>query len=134
MADMRMGAQLLRTVLHFDALMRSQKSRTEAANLLMRKHGVDRKVVDALIEVEPEIKQSDVLTCSIEQLALGMIFDQDVRAHDGMLVVARGQEVTAPLLTKLRNFDARGAIDVGIRVTIPKPVASVPSSTLAAGA
>jgi hypothetical protein len=53
-----------------------------------------------------------------------MIVQQEVRTPDNTLLVSKGQEVTAPLLLKLKNFHARRAIAAAVTI-------SMPASTLA---
>ena len=41
-----------------------------------------------------------------------MIVDQDVVAHNGLLLLARGQEVSPPLIARLESFrDTHGVIE-----------------------
>ena len=44
---------------------------------------------------------------------------QEVRTHTGLLVVAKGQEVTHPLLIRLQNFLQRRTIDDKVLVRVP---------------
>jgi hypothetical protein len=48
-----------------------------------------------------------------------MILAQDVRTEKSVLFIARGQEVTAGLLEKFRNFAPGSFRDEAIRVVIP---------------
>jgi CheY-like chemotaxis protein len=120
MADMRVGADILRAALTFDKLLRQGKSRTEAANLIARQHKhLDQKILLALVELEPEKQDVVVRTCTIEELSAGMILDQDIRAHTGLLIAAKAQEVTPFLQQRLKNFQAKGAIENTVKVTLP---------------
>ena len=47
----------------------------------------------------------------ISSLTVGMILQQDVRNHHGVLAVAKGQEVTRPLLLRLGHFSLARLID-----------------------
>ncbi|HUJ95000.1 MAG TPA: HD domain-containing phosphohydrolase [Terriglobales bacterium] len=121
MADMRLGAELLRATLAFDDLLRKGISRTEAGTRLARqRRDLDSRIFYALVELDPERDDAEVRTCTVEQLAAGMILDEDVYAKDGSLIVARGQEVTVPLTLKLKTFHDKDAIKTTIRVTISK--------------
>jgi hypothetical protein len=48
-----------------------------------------------------------------------MIVQQEVRTSDGTLLVSKGQEVTSPLLLKLKNFQARRSIAADVNVSLP---------------
>jgi CheY-like chemotaxis protein len=123
-ADMRLGAQILRAALTYDVLLHVRHSRVEAATYLIRK-GVDAKIVDALVELEPEIAGQGSRTINVADLTVGMILEQEIRTKTGLLVAARGQEVTPPLWLHLSNFAEQGAIgntiEVSVRTANPKP-------------
>jgi len=69
------------------------------------------------VELDPEVTGDAAPTVSIDDLALGMILDQEIRTEKGVLVAAKGQEVTSLLLLKLKSFLAKG--------TIPPQVAAI---------
>ena len=45
-----------------------------------------------------------------------MVLDQDVRNESGLLLIARGHEVTLPLLIRLQSLVSTGAIGGQLRV------------------
>lgn len=53
------------------------------------------------------------------KLTTGMILQQEIRTLTGMLVVAKGQEITHALLIKLDNFSRAGTIDKEILALVP---------------
>jgi hypothetical protein len=48
-----------------------------------------------------------------------MILQQEISSHDGTLLVSKGQEVTATVISKLKNFQARRAIGGSVAVSMP---------------
>jgi len=121
MADMRMGAEMLRITVAFDQQLRKGLSRTEAASKLARQHkDLDPKIFFALVELEPEKYETDVRTCTMDELSEGMFLDQDVITDDGALIAAQGQEITPTLILKLKSFHERNAIDGTVKVTLPR--------------
>jgi hypothetical protein len=48
-----------------------------------------------------------------------MVLDQDVRNKEGLLLVAKGQEINGAVLGKLENFARAGLIDKEIQALIP---------------
>ena len=48
-----------------------------------------------------------------------MIIQEEMRTGEGALLVSKGQEVTAPLLIKLKNFHARRMIAGDVTVSMP---------------
>jgi response regulator RpfG family c-di-GMP phosphodiesterase len=121
LADVRIGATIIRAALTFDALLRRGHSRVEAAHHLTKTcEGLDKKIVEAMVELEPEMAGTGVHTVNIAYLAPGMIIDQDVRTGPGLLVAAKGQEVTPLLLLKLKSFLGKSAIADQVTVSQPK--------------
>jgi response regulator RpfG family c-di-GMP phosphodiesterase len=119
--EVRQGAEILHAALAFDDLLRRGVTRTEAGHLLSRQfRHMDARVFYSLVEQEAETEEGGIRTCTVEQLALGMILHEDIRTHSGFLIVARGQEVSRTLIIRLKNFRARGAIKDTIRVTMAK--------------
>ena len=124
-ADMRTGAEILRLVLDFETLIRQGSSRTEAAHNLRRKYkGFSSRFFEALVELDPNAEESEVRRYWVNELAPGMIIQQDIRTFSGLLVVSKGQEVTQPLILKLKNFVERKAITGDVTVCLPKPAAA----------
>jgi response regulator RpfG family c-di-GMP phosphodiesterase len=120
-ADVRLGARLIRAALTFDSLLRKGHSRVEAAHYLSKAcPGLDKKIIEAMVELEPEISREIARPRLIAALTNGMTLDQDVRTEKGVLVAAKGQEVTAPLLLKLKSFLGKHAIADEVTVSQPK--------------
>jgi response regulator RpfG family c-di-GMP phosphodiesterase len=118
--EMRRGAQILRAALSFDLLLRKGRSRTEAAHYLTQRY-VDPRIVQAMLELEPEISGQETRTVPVAALTLGSIVEEDLRGRSGILVAARGQEITAPVLMRLKNFLARGEIEGQLAVSPQRP-------------
>jgi CheY-like chemotaxis protein len=124
-ADMRMGAKILRLILDYEKLIHKGASRTEAAHNLARQNtGFNPDFFLALVSLDPNAEEGKIQACRIEDLAPGMIIQQDVRTQDGQLLVSKGHEVTPTLISKLKNFQARRAIAGSVNI-------SEPASTLA---
>ncbi len=119
-AEMRKGAQLLRQALDFDDFVGKGASRVEAGHRLGRKYReLDQDVLLSLIEMEPEVDDLEIMTCPVEQLSTGMIIYEDVYSSQGLLVAAKGQEISLPLRLKLDSFHEKEPFNEGIKVSIP---------------
>ncbi len=135
MADMRLGAEILRVTLAFDELLRKGVTRTEAGTRLGRQfRGLDPRVFYALVELDPEVSDAIVRTCTMDELVAGMIVDEDIFAKNGSLIVAKGQEVTIPLTLKLKTFSEKQVIRSTVRVTLPRHFQAPGSTATAAKA
>jgi hypothetical protein len=53
------------------------------------------------------------------KLTTGMILQQEIRTHTGMLVVPEGQIITQALLIKLNNFSRAGTIGKDVMALVP---------------
>ncbi len=120
MADMRLGTEILRLTLAYEQLIHKGTSRTEAVHTLSRqnKH-FSPEFFHALVELDPNSEEGEIRQCRIEALSTGMIIQQEIRTGEGALLVSKGQEVTSPLLSKLKNFHARRVITGDVTVSMP---------------
>lgn len=124
-SDIRQGAEMLRLILAYDKLIQKGMSRTEAAHSLSRQtQDLSPAFFEALVQLDPNAEEGEVRKCKVQDLIPGMIVQQDIRTPDKTLLVSKGQEVTAPLLMKLRNLQLHRAI-------IPEIAISEPATTLA---
>jgi response regulator RpfG family c-di-GMP phosphodiesterase len=119
-ADIRLGANLLRATLAFDDLVGKGLSKKEAADQLSQAHkDFDPRIFRVLreLELDPEKTQTVVRTCTVDELIpFGMVLEQEVRTKTGLLLVAKGQEVTEALILRLKSFQEYGTI--GPTVTV----------------
>jgi CheY-like chemotaxis protein len=120
-ADMRLGAEILRAALAFDDLLRKDSSKTEALHRLAIQHkDIDTRIIQALVEFQPDEEELDVRSCAIDELTPAMVLHEDVRTNSGSLIVAKGQEITVPLVLRLKSFRAKGVIGRSVTIALPK--------------
>jgi response regulator RpfG family c-di-GMP phosphodiesterase len=123
-SEIRRGAEILRLTLAYERLVQQGTSRTEAANRLARQNkDFSPDFFSALVTLDPNAEEGGTKKCRIPDLLPGMIIQQEVRTNEGVLLVSKGQEVTSPLLAKLKNFHARHAL-VG-ELVVSKPATSL---------
>jgi response regulator RpfG family c-di-GMP phosphodiesterase len=123
--EIRIGAGILRLILAYEKLIHKGASRIEAVHLLNRQNSnFSPEFFQALVTLDPNAEEGQIRKCRIEDLAPGMIVQEEVRANDGALVVSKGQEVTSTVIFKLKNLQSRRAIAGSLDV-------SMPTSTLA---
>ena len=124
MAEMRLGAEILRLTLGYEQLIQKGKSRTEAAHLLANQNKqFSPEFFSALVTLDPNAEEGEIRRCRIELLSPGMILQDEVRTVDGTLVASKGQEATPALILKLKNLHARRVI--GGVVTISEPATTL---------
>jgi hypothetical protein len=88
------------------------------ATLQGRRTEFGAELVHALASIKPESAKMELRKLSASSLATGMILQQEVRTRAGVLVVAKGQEMTHSLMIKLDNFSRAGTIDKEITVLV----------------
>ena len=119
-SDMRMGAEILRLTLAYEQLIHKGTSRTEAAHRLASQNkGFSPEFFEALVTLDPNAENGEIRKCRIDELSPGMIIQQEMRTGEGTLLVSQGQEVTPPLILKLKNFHARRLIAGDVTVSMP---------------
>jgi response regulator RpfG family c-di-GMP phosphodiesterase len=99
------GARLLRIAQDFDELEARGMTAASALDLLERREGrYDPAVLDAMRRVRGvQERRSVVDEMRLAEVRPGMIFATDVVGANGLLLVARGQEVTPSLLERVRS-------------------------------
>jgi len=123
-AEIRLGADILWATLRFDEALHAGLSRTEAAHRLLRqRRDLDPRIFHALVEVEPEAEEKRTRVCAIEDLVPGMILEEEVRSEHGLLILAKGQEVTPALILKLETFARKQAVRQTLTVSLPMTAA-----------
>lgn len=100
------GARALKLAVDYDVLESSLGGHSHPVDVLRSRAGYyDPVLLDALAEIQGSGRREVVVwELSIREIAVGMVFDQDVRSSKGVLLIARGQEVTPGLLERVRNF------------------------------
>jgi response regulator RpfG family c-di-GMP phosphodiesterase len=115
-----LGAHLLRIAADFDQLIMHGKSAKEALGILKsRPDEYQPDAVAALQTLSTETIPLVTREISIREMSMGMILDEDLRLTNGMLMVAKNQQITYPLLVRIRNFDQKTPFQAKIRVKIP---------------
>jgi hypothetical protein len=87
--------------------------------LWVRRTDFGPELVEALKDIEPETAKMELRKVSASKLTTGMILQQEIRTHAGMLVVPEGQAVTQALLLKLDNFSRADMIGKEVMALVP---------------
>lgn len=113
------GAKMLRVAVAFDNLSMRGVASDEAVLKLRYRSDFDQKLVDALVNMQPHESKMQLRKLPIANITVGTILQQDVRNHAGVLIVAKGQEVTGPLQVRLERFSRARLIDNEIVALVP---------------
>lgn len=116
-----LGAEALRIALDLDALEARKMSRSAAIDALCERGGAyDPDLLRDIGVAGPQTSERRWTRAEIPLSAVevGMVFDEDVRHDNGVLLVARGYEVTPGFIERVSNSRAGIAISK-IRVLVP---------------
>jgi CheY-like chemotaxis protein len=118
-----LGAHLLRVAVDLEALepMCRDPARSPFAELGVTTELYDPEILEVVAELYAERAAAPKFTIwcvTSDALQIGMVLADDVHLHNGALLVARGYEVTAGFLERLKNF-APGVYTDEFRIAIP---------------
>ena len=114
-----LGAKILKLAVALDnTRMKGLSDEDAIEKLRERRAEFGSELVDALKDLEPEAAKMELRKVSASKLTTGMILQQEIRTHAGMLVVPEGQTITQALLIKLNNYAHAGTIDKQIKALV----------------
>jgi CheY-like chemotaxis protein len=114
------GAKMLKLAVAFDSLRMKGLSDVNAIAKLRDRHSeFGSELVEALAGIKSEDVKAELRKVPASKLMTGMILQQEIRTKAGMLVVAKGQEITHALLIRLTTFARAGTIDKEIMALVP---------------
>ena len=115
------GLHLLRAAIDFDRLITRDRSKEQAlAQMRQRESDYDPACIKALATFVPHEATMELRILKSAELRTAMVVDQDVRSKSGLLLLAKGQEVTPSVLGRLKAFASKTGIVEPIRVLVTK--------------
>jgi response regulator RpfG family c-di-GMP phosphodiesterase len=87
----------------FDAVLRTLRGRTGT---------YAPHVLDALEALRGTKATADIQKLALRELSVGMVFAEDVKTPGGVLLVARGYQITERVLDRIREFSPAGGSQV----------------------
>ncbi len=120
-----LGSQILKVVLDFDQFVIGGMTKLEALTVLaQRSSEYNPKLVNALSSFHLDEVGEIVKAIRIKEVTTGMMVEKDIRANNGMLLVPKGQEITYPVLERLRNFARQTSVAEPVWVRVQQSVDS----------
>lgn len=116
------GARLLRIAIDFDDRLFRGKNADEALLEMTHRRQYHPTLLAALENIHLVERDLEQRMVRVNELRQHMLLDADVRSRHGMLLVARGQEVTYSVLECLKNFASRVGIVEPLKVLVPRLV------------
>ncbi len=117
--SVRRGAQMLKVSLAFDRLL-STGSERQKALLALSQNPVeyDAQMVAALGDFKLSRGPTELRAIDVRDLRSGMILNENLRSTSGMLIAAKGHEVSHALVKTVRNFVEDGTVKGTVLVTV----------------
>ncbi len=114
------GAHALNVAIEFDRLAQAGTPADEAVRILEeRSSSPFRARLLARLALEPPEPTYRRATLAVSDLRVGMVVDQNVDSHTGMLLLGAGREITGPILQHLHRFKDTVGVVEPIEVLIP---------------
>lgn len=122
-----LGVQLLKVAMDLDELLMSGASFDTAWRKLSARLGqYNPEILDALMNLRPKEDSEKAREMGVRDLEIGMIADEDIFAKDGSLLVSKGEEITYPVLLRVRSVAEIVGIAEPLRTKRKAILVSVP--------
>jgi len=100
-----LGGLMLRAALDFDLLISRNMGLSKAIETMRQREGVYHpELLNCLAGMHKVDRSMEIRAIYIKDLIAGMIADEDILTSSGLLLIAKGQEVSLPMLERLRSF------------------------------
>jgi response regulator RpfG family c-di-GMP phosphodiesterase len=115
------GSQLLKVVIDYDTLAETGQEPGDILSVMITRSGFyNPRILRVLVDVTPSLPSMDRREVRVSELEYGMIIDDDIKTHEGLLLLRRGQEITETVLTRLHNISNYSKIREPFIVLIPR--------------
>lgn len=124
------GARALKAATDLDVLEAQGFQGAMALDALRARTGwYDPGILDRLQKLRgDEQSHGAMMQLPLHQVQAGMIFAEDVKTGSGLLLIARGQEVTPSLVQRIRNLALTSKISHPVLVILPPQVSPSPAN------
>jgi CheY-like chemotaxis protein len=118
--EIEFGIQMLRCGLAFEGWLGHGLAPADAVKKVRTTlKGIDSTILQSLDDLAPSLPMRP-RDCVISELAVGMILQEDLHNSSGLLIVARGLELTFQWIERLKGFSQRGIIGKKVSVSMPQ--------------
>lgn len=118
--EIEFGIQLLQAGLAFEGWLSRGMGPIEAAKRVRASlKNCDSSILQCLEDFAPSVPMR-ARECAVSDLAVGMILQQDLINSVGLLIMAKGQELTYHWIERLKGLAKLGVIGARVRVWMPE--------------
>jgi len=117
--DVPLGARMLKIAVDFDELESNALSVQLALDTMLGREGwYDPETLQAFVRIKgASAGQQVVKEIQLQAVRVGMVFAEEVRLKSGVLLVARGYEVTQSFIEKVRSFQ-KDVVNEPLRIVV----------------
>jgi ActR/RegA family two-component response regulator len=110
--ELMRAAKVLKLAVAFEQLREKFPAQGAAVSRLReRSKEFEPGMIDTLLDLRPLEATRQLRKVSIARLRAGMVLDQEIKNGQGILLVAKGQELTSALIMRLENHAHAGTIE-----------------------
>ena len=118
--EVLLGSLMLRAVLDFDLLISKNMSLSQAVEAMRQRKGVYHPMIlQCLATIDKVDRSMEIKSIYVKDLAIGMIADENILSVKGLLLIAKGQEVSNPMIERLRSFAKTTHVIEPFRMKVP---------------
>jgi response regulator RpfG family c-di-GMP phosphodiesterase len=120
--ELSWGARALKIALDFDLLDGGERHSTHPFEIMRGRDGwYDPEIFEAFAVTRGSSQgKARMIELAVREVVVGMVFGEDLKSSKGLLLIARGQEVTPALLERMRNFSPELGIREPVRMVPPE--------------
>ncbi|NNE10148.1 MAG: response regulator, partial [Gemmatimonadetes bacterium] len=122
--DVTTGALVLKLAWDFDVFETKLRDPRAALDGIRETELHAREHVEALSTVV-EGRKSQIESMTLDQLETGLMLHEDLLADNGLLLIARGQEITESVLSRIQGYAKRHGVREPILTVLPHGAAAV---------
>jgi response regulator RpfG family c-di-GMP phosphodiesterase len=130
-----LGARLLKAALDFDSMLSAGHSTARAVREMQGRTGYyDPAVIEAVTTIHKGEIDAEIKAVRAVDLVNGMVLAGDIFSPTGLLLLAKGTEITPSVRLRLFNVASKGGLQEPIRVMTPPPPAPAAAAPAPAAA
>ena len=118
--ELMRAAKILKLAVAFEQIREKFPAKGAALpRLRERSKEFEPGMIDTLADLQPLEAMKQLRKVSTARLRAGMVLDQEIKNGQGVLLVAKGQELTSALIMRLENHARAGTIDKEVMSFVP---------------
>jgi response regulator RpfG family c-di-GMP phosphodiesterase len=119
--EVNLGAQILKAVYDYDLLLFQGMNHVKAIQLLQEKtQSYHPEILKLMARIRLTDEITEIVSLNINDIAVGMVVEEDVLAKNNTLLASKGQEITRTVLQGLVNFSRQVGVREPVRVRVVK--------------